>query len=1650
MPFLPLKALGCSIRSIQSAIGWNGAPSQLSLSLVEDTANGEVFTPVKTGTPVFFEFESFKFNGLLQRWAKSNSADGYPTYEAQFTDPRELLEGVPVILGGYNGSVSTVPNVFNPFGYWENQGFGLSLANATGMPWYRVRDALAFLANQPSAGPYGGPISFRGNKYGLDLSQLPQPDANYRIGGNYVYLLDLIAQLCDDGGADFFFELDGYKIRVRTVSRRDQPILGTIAAITSKNTGNVLRAQNGLELRNETTSVYLVGGQQTSLYLTEDAPTSFWGYDVNGDPILGSYGRLDFSDARYTCSLAQACNATDTNLQLVNFKWPSTVKSWPALPAYILLDTEIVKVTGELGFDRYVVERGQFNTTATGHVNNTQGVLVWYSTTCDRMILNATPVADLLGDVRYPCSTLELRFARANMQSWLSFMVHVRKDMADRLGLVSPILNQGGKGALVKNNVVNDGKTAAATRQQVHVNQLRLYEFVKGFADEYLGRKFLVSLPQVALKTDPETGRISTSYDISQEGGYLPEGSSPLGLSALNEDILQTPDGRFRCFVKFQGLNNADFSAISPVGSVVDKSLDALFLEAQVDANIVYTPAPAALITIQPLFNAASSPVGDLNVVNGAMHVQPADGNRINNKSQFGTVGVRVSPDYRVPSAFAVPLRSNVLTYGPWYVAGAPGKVRFEQDPSLTPWEYGGFAPLQAAALARVTQGLTNMQEAETGLLELAGTPTASLGDVLQSGGPNITDIQIGYGPNGVTTTYSFRTYTPRFGVFSKSNADRLRRYGQVNADLRRDVRTAIRAANARNTAIGNAARAAQAFLQNAPKAVKKESPHNTLTGFTFLDTDAASSGDVRHGVSSCTFEEAVAFSNADKDEDWQQTTVMGLEGLIRPFSTGPTASPIPVLQAPSGGFESLLTASGLNHFGSGHDIEIYSWGDSYVGLHGYRVGGDPDATRAFALRGPPLIVGWGLDTEGSPVPSNGVGGYADNYRRRSDLWKVGPVDLLWDERRGVWTCHDVLVGKASSSIPASGSSPGTATVYKNGVATSWELPLYNWANADIASGTPIYCLWDAVGTRWWASTTTSGTVSGGSGNLPPYPIASGDQLFLDGDGNWTRVPPSGVGGLQNTQVLYGKPDGTIGQSPNFTWDNGLLNISHPDGSLTSWRGPEYTWLRATENPLGGPIFGGTIYGSGGGWPGSGMVAASLNGYVWDPDLTVDQDLGSVQVVVSPSDAFGEVVFAVAHGQNSLVSEVARVQNDGSMKLLEGASYKIGNKVGQAGNIACGTEVTGGIITSTRTWVARLYNSSSQDIPTATPTVVTFDSDNFDAGYRDPNGIVIPAGSGGIYLLGGACRFSASASGTIRTARLLVNDVPQAIGSLPPLGSGNTVAIPPLVTPYELAGGDTVKLDAQHDAGLTLSVDGQSLWLAYLGPSPSGAFSGGGGGGGGGASPPSPNLVTWLKADAIVGLVDGDPVTTWSDSSGAGDDLTTTGSPTYKTGLVNGKPAVRFNGSSQYGSTANPWPTAGFSAFAVIYFTNGAVSNAVLGALPGGVEFQINTLATQELDSVGNGPVATDVVGLTPSTWCIVGVTYDGATYTFYSAAGAGVSGSASQSWVTAAGYVGASYNGGMTDFFGGDIAEILVYDACLNVADATAAVNYLKTKYAL
>jgi len=1177
--------LGASVRNFSASLGWNEARGSLDVQLVVDPTNGDTPPPETPGLPVHFEFGSLHFGGILQKTQKLNDLQGLPLYQVICDDPKSILSNCELILGGYSGVVSSqTRNLINVFGFWESAGFNASQSNATGMPWSKVLVALNAIINQPAVGPYGGPLTLAGFNYSLDLSALPTPPAYYRIGGGTTAnLLELIAQLCDDAGCDYYVTLIGFTIKVMVVPRINQPPLGTISAITSTNWGDsVVRSNSGVELRNETTSAFLIGGAVQALY-QQGAIYSFWDYDAAGNPSIGVPGYKQFLDTRYTTTLRSAMSATQTTLAFttlsapVNDRWPTPTAS---SPIYAKVGNEIVKITAQTVV--LIVERAQFGTTAASHPVGAAVTLCWGAMYGEFMTLNSSEIADITGSVNYQSSTAEMRFALNDRSSWESYVAKANPDLAATLKLFDPAKPVVAKRQALAPDIVNDApERAKAIAASIvsgvrEVNIQKVYEFVLKYARDHYGKKYAVTVPQVAYSQDAESLRIVTSHQVA-DGGYLEEGSNPLGLSLWNEDIFKNPDGTFQAFVRYDNLFQANVNVVSSESAIepaaAPAALSRLYVRCNVDPNFIQVNGQSAVvITTEGLYDNPTSPIGSQEMVAAQSGQGLEKSLRLMNTVAFGSFMMRCFPAERRPNAAAIPLRSNVLTYGPWYAAGIPGKIRLHQDTSLVPWEYGGYTFMNQAGFAQVAQAITNTQVVETASLELVGMPTKSLGETLVDGGPNITRISVNYGTQGITTTFDFSTYTPRFGVFGKANTDKLRQMGRVSQDLRRALRAALKdAKNQRETIVR--ARTTKQLMGGAPPAILRQTPHDVLLSEAFYDEDT---GKVRVGATTVTYGEAVAFSNANDDTRYKSTSIMSLAGVVRPFSMDRTKSLLLPDYPSEIDSQAYLTAASLDPWRGDNDIEILSWGETYGGLHRYPSSANI-GLRPMGVRFPMVGVGWGYDTEGNPVPGvddvfdrdgNPVSaetvdseyglttdGFPSGYKQRQDWWKAGPVDVLYDRRRGTWTSHDVVTG----SDPVGGSMDvddpiGTYTLAVDSLEAGKTIALFDvnnsrWVALPAGAWLPLTAAnYDSPDTTTVVADTSTIAADAEDGllfeagdpgvaRLKQHPASSTDNGRLSTDRQF-------IGGLKTFEGgLYGS---VMAFSP-YWWDGEDLLAQAPD-----------------------------------------------------------------------------------------------------------------------------------------------------------------------------------------------------------------------------------------------------------------------------------------------------------------------------------------------------------------------------------------------------------------------------------------------------------------------------------------------------------------------
>lgn len=161
-----------------------------------------------------------------------------------------------------------------------------------------------------------------------------------------------------------------------------------------------------------------------------------------------------------------------------------------------------------------------------------------------------------------------------------------------------------------------------------------------------------------------------------------------------------------------------------------------------------------------------------------------------------------------------------------------------------------------------------------------------------------------------------------------------------------------------------------------------------------------------------------------------------------------------------------------------------------------------------------------------------------------------------------------------------------------------------------------------------------------------------------------------------------------------------------------------------------------------------------------------------------------------------------------------------------------------------------------------------------------------PEGSWDTYKAGGTLQVYRVRSGTATLVESWTGTVGQNFAAL--------------AAPVECVSGDKIRVVLDADDAATQNLASATLSI-YLIEVP--------------AEVPSAEVpILDLDARDISGLSNGDPVTTWTDSSGNGNDATTvSGSPTYQTGITpGGHPVVRFTSDvmyAQFGTAIGPQAT---------------------------------------------------------------------------------------------------------------------------------------------
>lgn len=253
---------------------------------------------------------------------------------------------------------------------------------------------------------------------------------------------------------------------------------------------------------------------------------------------------------------------------------------------------------------------------------------------------------------------------------------------------------------------------------------------------------------------------------------------------------------------------------------------------------------------------------------------------------------------------------------------------------------------------------------------------------------------------------------------------------------------------------------------------------------------------------------------------------------------------------------------------------------------------------------------------------------------------------------------------------------------------------------------------------------------------------------------------------------------------------------------------------------------------------------------------------------------------------------------------------------------------------------------------------------------------------------------------------------------------------------------------------------------------PRGGFSGGGFGGGGfaGGGGFTPALVAglriWLDANSgglfqdsartIPVVLSGDPVGSWSDVSGNGNNLdqaVAANQPTWVTNLINGLPAIRFDGVNDFLAKTGLAGDASWTVFYVVQKRSAPVAGVQTLLNTGSSTARLVTAAATDPNGyVWNNNQAAAAVALggiaTNVTIVVFRVTSAAVMDTWMSGAGAvNFDPDGAITTITVRRLGGNSLGGEAADI---DLAEYVEYDSALTSAQLNAVGSYLATKYGL
>ena len=1031
-----------------------------------DYPNGDNIYFPGLGNAVYFSLTTnegtYEYGGIINSWERNIAAEGTVTYSCDIISPNVVLDGVKVILGDYHGiqdvrlwsdmagspefsgdgnsrgprsayplntsdtnlvdsfafptptynyglsgpvgtpsmslgmynpdtgqvfpQSNTFMNILNPFGYLEQDGIAaapnwgasradIGVLNERGMAWRRTLNILAGLINNPVAerAQFGGTLKLAGSRFFIDFSELGTLvlDDSYRLPANIMSLSEIIGDICRTSSHDYYLALfnnggvdpfDGY------------PISGTIKVkIINRSVPapSVTLIQQEVESRS--------GGASN----IRNADNTFNVAAADGTLVRANHGR----ELRQEPIGKVILGGPQTRGALNNCIW------------------QLWNVNRQVPNDNLIGTRAPSINDST---------IVGVGVAVPGM---ANP---------YIYTVREMRHAMAGKDAWQAFVAACRPAVADMLKIgasfrrMTPTLL-----SRLRNGRATPHDYAPMTRKEVGLANKKntpgdqtneradyIWDAIKKRGDEYYGKMFFVPLPVMMFVTNI-LGQRRNEWEVG-EGAWV----EPHPWPSIGDPNFYDDKGRMKPYLSY-GLVGNNLDEFKPEDFVSAAINTALLVNLQVEKKVYYLSAPNGglypfVIMTLPARAKKAAPFLQAEDYNGLLRSIELQWIGQGGVGSLGGIGVKsmgadackfaIAAASAYPVEYHVPQVAKRHIYGPWAttVQGF-GKVDIEYDPGMVPENFGSLLRMNQIALLQCWAGGSRWMEQESGDLTFVGGPGINMGEQLPAGGPFCTGIRVEVGSDRILTTYNFETWKLRYGKLANFYKERVKSIVDLRNQFLRELSKYI----TRSDVAANARALNSLFGLNAPNRFRYGSSHDIFAQVVQQDG-------VQHWAGSMSRDQYQTHAQ----EQRTRLAYCSGEALFRGFGATGGNSYFPGVGTGNGIGGLFPAAQNLNHFNVQGPMFSGSTGTDGTGVKLVKgFGGDedtfsvgspdtnvwPSTTFPLGLRAPLMLVGWGYDTCGQPVPTGGQDRFPSDHRMEQASWKAGPLSVNWHETTKTW-----------------------------------------------------------------------------------------------------------------------------------------------------------------------------------------------------------------------------------------------------------------------------------------------------------------------------------------------------------------------------------------------------------------------------------------------------------------------------------------------------------------------------------------------------------------------------------------------------------------------------------------------------------------------